>query len=91
MMAPHLPVQMWAIHDKALNTYSMPYSTHLEARLMRDMDLAHLGPTQRQAQFPVVPVNITVSPRPYNAGEIAQQPTLFPAHEVHHARHQTHA
>lgn len=76
MIKPGTPVPMWAIHDRTLDTFSFPQPTHEETRLGRDRQLAGMEPPARARLFPVVPVDVFITPR-HSAPEAAQQPALF--------------
>lgn len=83
MIAPGIPTTMWAAHDTLLDTYSFPLPTHQEARTLRDAQLAHLTPPERQRLFPVAPVTVVITPGPIAALPQPNQAKLFESENRH--------
>lgn len=87
MITPGTPTTMWAAHDTTLDTFSFPMPSHAEARLLRNAQLAHLTPPERQRLFPIVPVTVVITPGPIAAMPQPNQATLFSSEARHAPSH----
>lgn len=86
MISPATPLIMWAAHDEVLDRFSFPYASHQEARLMRNAALAHLPERERDRQFPILPVIVTLTPGPIAALPQPHQARLFDSEDRHGTR-----